>query len=116
MRVIQPGLESLAQLLWSYLPSIFFFLCNEDHLNSLQGLAPTQSIEVFLIFHVQAENHGIAPFLKMYMDNKCDLFLQDIESQSIEGRKKCREILSMSPFTHLLMFTVISIPSFYSSL
>jgi len=26
MRVIQPGLESLAQLLWSYLPSIFFFV------------------------------------------------------------------------------------------
>jgi len=49
------------------------------------------------------------------MDNKCDLFLQDIESQSIEGRKKCREILSMSPFTHLLMFTVISVnfPLYY---
>ena len=58
MRVIQPGLESLAQLHWSYLPSIFFFLCKEDHLNSLQGLAPMQSIEIFLIFHVHAENYG----------------------------------------------------------
>ena len=35
MRVIQPGLESLAQLLWSY--HFFFYICKEDHLNSLQG-------------------------------------------------------------------------------